>query len=215
MIRFLRHHGLQGLTAAALVMLAGWADQRYVFIDNLGVVEPGQLVRCEQPTGHQWRRLKRFGVTRVVNLRTVAEGSADFAAGQDFCEAEGWEMQHQPIVRKLPDLGQIEDFLFAARDPGAIVLVHCKHGEDRTGVLTAAYRVVVQNWTVRKAMAEMRRYRCRLDGVKLRLVRRLLLNLRNRRTYWLRKTDPADVWVRWEEPSGNLHLAALPAPQGR
>ncbi|MFP4054083.1 MAG: tyrosine-protein phosphatase [Phycisphaerae bacterium] len=215
MTRFLRYHGLQGLTAAVLVALTVWADQRYVFIDNLGVVEPGQLVRCEQPSGDQWRRLKRFGISRVVNLRTVAEGPADFAGGQDFCSRQSWELQHQPITRKLPDLGQIDDFLFAARDPNATVLFHCKHGEDRTGVLAAAYRVVVQNWTVRKAMAEMRRYRCRLDGVKLRLVRRLLLNLRNRRQYWLRRTDPADVWVRRGGPRGNLLLTALPGRTGR
>jgi len=34
------------------------------------------------------------------------------------------------------------------------VLVHCKHGEDRTGLVCAAYRVRVGKWTAGTAMTE-------------------------------------------------------------
>jgi protein tyrosine/serine phosphatase len=34
------------------------------------------------------------------------------------------------------------------------VLVHCEHGEDRTGLIVAAYRVRVSGWDKSKAMAE-------------------------------------------------------------
>lgn len=36
------------------------------------------------------------------------------------------------------------------------VLLHCKHGADRTGMMTAIYRIVVQNWSKADAIAEMR-----------------------------------------------------------
>lgn len=35
------------------------------------------------------------------------------------------------------------------------VLVHCKHGQNRTGLFIAMYRVVVQNWTKEQAIHEM------------------------------------------------------------
>jgi tyrosine-protein phosphatase SIW14 len=34
------------------------------------------------------------------------------------------------------------------------ILVHCQHGEDRTGLIIAAYRVRVNGWMKGKAMAE-------------------------------------------------------------
>ena len=36
------------------------------------------------------------------------------------------------------------------------VLLHCKHGADRTGMMTAIYRIVVQDWSKADAIAEMR-----------------------------------------------------------
>jgi protein tyrosine/serine phosphatase len=39
-----------------------------------------------------------------------------------------------------------------ARGP---VLIHCKHGSDRTGLMAAMYRVVVQGWSKDDALSEM------------------------------------------------------------
>jgi protein tyrosine/serine phosphatase len=35
------------------------------------------------------------------------------------------------------------------------VLVHCKHGADRTGVVIAMYRILYQGWTKEQAVDEM------------------------------------------------------------
>jgi tyrosine-protein phosphatase SIW14 len=35
------------------------------------------------------------------------------------------------------------------------VFVHCKHGSDRTGVMCAMYRVVVDGWSKQSAIEEM------------------------------------------------------------
>ncbi|MGZ0704276.1 dual specificity protein phosphatase family protein [Pseudomonas sp. L5B5] len=35
------------------------------------------------------------------------------------------------------------------------VLMHCKHGSDRTGLMSAMYRVVVQGWSKEEALSEM------------------------------------------------------------
>lgn len=41
------------------------------------------------------------------------------------------------------------------RDCGKPVLVHCKHGADRTGLIVAMYRIVFQNWTKEEALDEL------------------------------------------------------------
>lgn len=33
--------------------------------------------------------------------------------------------------------------------------MHCKHGSDRTGLMSAMYRVVVENWSKEDALKEM------------------------------------------------------------
>jgi protein tyrosine phosphatase (PTP) superfamily phosphohydrolase (DUF442 family) len=38
------------------------------------------------------------------------------------------------------------------------VLIHCQHGEDRTGLVVAAYRVRINGWSKESAMAEARKY---------------------------------------------------------
>jgi protein tyrosine/serine phosphatase len=42
--------------------------------------------------------------------------------------------------------------MVAAEQP---LLVHCFHGSDRTGVVIAMYRMVVQQWPRKKAIAEL------------------------------------------------------------
>ena len=62
------------------------------------------------------------------------------------------------------------------------VLMHCKHGSDRTGLMAAMYRVVIQGWSKEEALNEMTlggfgtsngfkdgvRYMMRADVAKLR-----------------------------------------------
>jgi protein-tyrosine phosphatase len=35
------------------------------------------------------------------------------------------------------------------------ILVHCQHGSDRTGMMCAMYRIVLQGWTEEAAIKEM------------------------------------------------------------
>ena len=51
--------------------------------------------------------------------------------------------------------------LRVAADPSRQpVLVHCRYGKDRTGVVIAAYRVVHEGWEPKAAAAEAKRYGC-------------------------------------------------------
>jgi DSP-PTPase phosphatase fused to NAD+ Kinase len=53
------------------------------------------------------------------------------------------------------------------------VFVSCRAGVDRTGIIAAAYRVLVQGWSRRKAIAEMDRFHSPWDPLNNRYVRSL------------------------------------------
>jgi protein tyrosine/serine phosphatase len=38
------------------------------------------------------------------------------------------------------------------------IFIHCKHGQDRTGLIIGLYRVFYQEWTPKEAYQEMIRY---------------------------------------------------------
>lgn len=57
-----------------------------------------------------------------------------------------WDVRDEDVVQ----------FLKIVRNPAnQPVLLHCKHGSDRTGMMVAIYRIVEQGWSKEDAIAEM------------------------------------------------------------
>lgn len=52
----------------------------------------------------------------------------------------------------------LDEILFTIRMAKKPVLVHCQHGQDRTGLVIAAYRVHVCHWTKSQAIQEALQY---------------------------------------------------------
>jgi len=68
----------------------------------------------------------------------------------------------RPFVYPMSDLcvpneDLVIDVIDKIRNEGRSgrVYVHCKHGVDRTGYITAAYRLYIQDWTFESAVKEM------------------------------------------------------------
>jgi len=60
---------------------------------------------------------------------------------------KAWHPEEKEVVR----------FLQLVTSPDRTpVLVHCMHGADRTGVMSAIYRVAIQGWTKDEALKELR-----------------------------------------------------------
>jgi len=190
MMRFLRYHGLQSAAAAAMAFAAWGVYQKYIFVENFGVVVAGRLYRSSQPTARAWHILRRHKIGRLVNLRTETEAPAMFALELAVCDSGDMSMTHIPVAARLPGERQILQFLRVVRSSEEPVLVHCKHGEDRTGLMVAAYRIVVDDWPVPRALAEMRRFRARLKGEQLRNAQALLSGLKRHRQSLLKRTEP-------------------------
>jgi len=100
-------------------------------------------------------QLRTLGITTIVDLR-----------GEDLAKSE-WERQRAEALGihfvKIPVSGwtppskeQVAQFLSLFRaNPKEKVYVHCRLGEDRTGVFVAAYRMAFDGWTASQAMNEM------------------------------------------------------------
>ena len=109
------------------------------------------LYRCAQPTAEGMKNLKNHGIRTVVNLRS-------FHSDRDEIGNTGLAYEHIYMKAWHPEEKELVRFLKIVTDSKRTpVIVHCQHGADRTGLMCATYRVVVQGWTKEKAIEEMTR----------------------------------------------------------
>ncbi|OFZ21245.1 MAG: hypothetical protein A2X94_07235 [Bdellovibrionales bacterium GWB1_55_8] len=125
-------------------------------IDAFYVVAPG-IYRGAQPDKAGYDALKALGVRTVVGLRT--SGWPIFRESR-LAEARGIRFISVPLgsfsTPQDRDIHLVLDYL---SDPALRpIFIHCRHGEDRTGLLVGLYRVFQQNWTPADAYAEMLKY---------------------------------------------------------
>jgi tyrosine-protein phosphatase SIW14 len=133
----------------------------FYYIPHFAVVREGVLYRSGQPDLGDLKRLRdAYGVRTIVNLRRVDEqdGSDGPTFKEERVEAErlGMRFVHMPMDSDLPvDPKDIQRWLKIVNDKNNWpVLVHCKRGVDRTGLLAAVYRTDVQGWEPKRALDE-------------------------------------------------------------
>jgi hypothetical protein len=158
----------------AILMIAACSPMHYVDgVPNLEAVEQGSgalILRSGQiETIEGWRHIGELAGGRrvhVLKLNFEAEGSGDAIA-----EQLGYDVVRIPIdpqgdqdlwddlkaVWRQPDafaIARAERILSSAGGRDAW-LVHCTHGQDRTGLIIGEYRVLHDGWTKRQALYEM------------------------------------------------------------
>jgi len=105
-------------------------------------VAPG-IFRSAQPERADLRAAREKGVRTVVVLRSsVPEDERETAA------ALGLDLVHVPMDgSRMPSMAEVDRALAVVLDASKQpVLVHCAQGEERTGAVIAAYRVVANGW---------------------------------------------------------------------
>jgi hypothetical protein len=126
-------------------------------VPNLARVDaPSNVWRSGQVTTPEgWVYLRSLGVKHVVKLNAESEGSDQGAldAGMDVTylpiEPEGGFFS----IFKAPDTESIRLAAHLLVRPDT--LVHCTHGQDRTGIAVGAYRMLVDGWHKSSAWHEM------------------------------------------------------------
>ena len=108
-----------------------------------------ELYRGAQPTVEGLIYLRELGVATVVSARAddrTRELASQAHLRYEHIPMSSWQVQDDQVVRFLRLFNE------NGHEP---VFVHCQHGADRTGVLCAMYRVVIQGWSKSQAIDEM------------------------------------------------------------
>jgi tyrosine-protein phosphatase SIW14 len=111
------------------------------------------LYRGAQPRKHAFESLAKLGIQIVVDLR----GDRD----SERTEVTSLGMEYVPMHWQcsFPKDRIFAEFLTLIRsNPDKKIFVHCRVGDDRTGMMIAAYRMAEDGWTAKQAMEEMVRY---------------------------------------------------------
>jgi tyrosine-protein phosphatase SIW14 len=111
--------------------------------------------RGAQPKEMGFSELKKLGITTIVDLR--GEDRERITWERKLAESLGMRFVNIPVSGwSAPTDEQVVQFLSLLRsEPGQKVFVHCRLGEDRTGVFTAVYRMAFEKWSAEQAMKEM------------------------------------------------------------
>ena len=141
--------------AAAPVMHSAYGEKlRLPGLPNGGRVND-VLYRGAQPHTEGIQELKKLGITTVVDLRGENPGLRD--SEREQAEALGIRFVSIPVSGwSPPSNDQVAQFLALFRNnPKEKVFVHCRFGDDRTGVFVATYRMAYEGWPATQAMNEM------------------------------------------------------------
>jgi tyrosine-protein phosphatase SIW14 len=119
-------------------------------VGNFGEVTP-MLYRGGQPSREGFEALAKMGVKIVVDGRLSGHDNE-----RKEVESAGMQYVSIPWHCLFPKDEVLARFLAVLHDnPGKKVFVHCRYGDDRTGMMVAAYRMSVEGWTAEEARREM------------------------------------------------------------
>lgn len=128
-------------------------------IPNFHPVIVDKVFRSGQPylLSH-WQELRTRGVKTIVKLNFPCEGTDTGAAKYGIKVLDFW-MPPSSLFQAIfgsPDDDLVAATIAAVCDEGNWpLLLHCLHGQDRTGLVAAQFRVIKQNWPIAQARGEM------------------------------------------------------------
>ena len=107
-----------------------------------------KLFRSANPDPNGFRELESMGIVEILNLRNYHS---------DDDESKGTNVKLYRVKMNAHYIKEkdVVEALQIIKDIDGKVLVHCKHGSDRTGLIVAMYRIVFQNWTKAEATDEL------------------------------------------------------------
>jgi protein tyrosine/serine phosphatase len=167
----------RGILIAGIVVIVGVAPlvlYRYTYTRNkrLREVVPGQVYRSGQMTAPGFAdAVRNYGIRTIINVQDdfpdpdISEG---YFTRKTIKETELCRQLGVRYVHLAPDLlarngtdqrrpQAIEEFLARMDDPATYpVLIHCKAGLHRTGVMLAIYRMEYDGWGPAAALRELK-----------------------------------------------------------
>ncbi len=127
--------------------------KHYAGLPNFGEVSP-KLFRGGQPGVDGLEALKKMGVGIVVDMR-----SSKSSHEETVVHKLGMQYIAIPWHCPFPADEIFARFLKVIQDnPKQKIFVHCRLGDDRTGMAIAAYRMANEGWSAEDALKEMEEF---------------------------------------------------------
>jgi len=125
------------------------------------------LYRSAQPLDGSGEALRKLGIKTVLNLR---EHDMDVV----LKKTQGIGLKRYPLHTWDIDDRDIVAVLKIITNPdNQPILVHCAHGADRTGLMMASYRMIIQGWSKEDARREMKQGGYEYHAVWINIDRRI------------------------------------------
>lgn len=143
------------VVGSTISLLRVWPIRRF------GEVSAGQLYRSRQPTKAEWHLLKKlYDIKTVIDLRHDEPNEPWSIIQREFCRDNDMELIRVPVSQTTISDEHFRQLMGIMTDPNYHpVLIHCEHGRFRTGIMVAAYRILIDGWTADQALEENLQYR--------------------------------------------------------
>jgi len=144
--------GVTGLLLAVSVQV-GWL----VLANNFHVVLPGAIYRSSQLSEADLERaVRRHGIRTVVNLRGICFGCAWY---EEECRATHRCNVSQEDVGfsagRLPPIGELRHLVRVLDQSEYPILIHCRQGVDRTGLVSTLVLLLYTETDLRTARRQL------------------------------------------------------------
>ena len=166
------------ILSALAITIAIVGGAYYYFIQvalpHFHTVSEGTLYRSGQPRGFGLAWVKHYGIRTLINLRSPdSDGTPE---EKEFAAENGLNFYNFPIGSSHEDIGDIVDRFLAIVDDKSNwpILVHCSRGKERSGVLSAIYRIEYDRWSNDQALQET--YRLGLEEGHMPIPENLIQN---------------------------------------
>lgn len=121
---------------------------------NRHEIAPGAW-RSAQPAPHDLRRCARDGIKTIVNLRGVRDCGA-YRLEVKTCQATGLKLVDFPVKsRATPEPELIASAAKLFREIEYPILMHCKSGADRAGLMATLYMILKERLPVAEAAKQL------------------------------------------------------------
>jgi len=136
----------------ALVAATGWWLYWTRVQNRFTTITPGEGYQSSAMSADEMAELvHEYGIRTVVDLRFEDEAEENIAAERRVLADLGVTFLHLPS-KQVPNDETVDRYLeYVADEEHRPILIHCKHGEGRSVLFAALYRVEFEGWSNERA----------------------------------------------------------------
>jgi protein tyrosine/serine phosphatase len=144
------------ISLAGTILIAGSLYYHFVqkSLPHFHTVRKGVLHKSGQPRGMGLEFVRLYGIRTLINLRSPeGDGTPE---ERSFAAEKGLNFYNFSIESSSAEIDEtVKRFLAIVADKSQWpILVHCSRGKERSGVLSAIYRIEYDRWSNEDALEE-------------------------------------------------------------